>query len=324
MAQEKKIFPVEKKQLHARNAHRQRYDFPRLMQANPELKPFVTLNKFDELSIDFADPAAVRALNKALLKQHYGIQYWDIPANYLCPPIPGRADYIHYLADLLAESNQGEIPQGKSMVVLDIGVGTNCIYPIIGQAEYGWRFVGTDIDPVAIATAKLIVQANPALSKAVTLRQQSDPEAIFTGAITKTDRFALTLCNPPFHSSAQEAEASTRRKLNNLGLMEKTSAAAPVLNFGGQSSELWCEGGEEAFICRMARQSQQYGEQCLWFTSLVSKQTTLPAVYRTLKQVGARQVKTINMAQGQKTSRIVAWTFIDEEQREAWLRRCQK
>jgi 23S rRNA (adenine1618-N6)-methyltransferase len=34
--------------------------------------------------------------------------------NYLCPPIPGRADYIHYIADLLA-SNNGIIPKGHGI-----------------------------------------------------------------------------------------------------------------------------------------------------------------------------------------------------------------
>jgi 23S rRNA (adenine1618-N6)-methyltransferase len=45
-----------------------------------------------------------------LLISYYDIQKWDIP-HYLCPPIPGRADYIHYIADLLAESNNGIIPK---------------------------------------------------------------------------------------------------------------------------------------------------------------------------------------------------------------------
>ena len=41
-------------------------------------------------------------LNRAILMHHYGVKSWDIPAGYLCPPIPGRADYIHSVADLLA------------------------------------------------------------------------------------------------------------------------------------------------------------------------------------------------------------------------------
>ena len=128
--------------LHARNRHRSRYDFPLLVKEHPELSRFVRVNEYDDESIDFADPAAVRSLNKALLKLYYGITHWDIPENYLCPPIPGRADYIHHVADLLRSCNNSVIPRGTSVTVLDIGVGANCIYPIIGVKEYGWHFVG--------------------------------------------------------------------------------------------------------------------------------------------------------------------------------------
>jgi 23S rRNA (adenine1618-N6)-methyltransferase len=81
----------------------------------------------------------------------------------LRPPIPGRADYIHYIADLLAENNGGKIPKGKQIKCLNIGVGANCIYPIIGNQEYGGSFVGADVDPVSIASANKIIEFNPFL-----------------------------------------------------------------------------------------------------------------------------------------------------------------
>lgn len=140
--------------MHPRNKHSGRYDFEKLTKASPELARFVSLSPRGESTIDFSDPEAVKALNSALLKHFYGVTKWDIPAGYLCPPIPGRADYMHSIADLLASRNGGVIPRGPSVRVLDIGVGANCIYPIIGHYEYGWEFVGSDVDPVAIASAK--------------------------------------------------------------------------------------------------------------------------------------------------------------------------
>ena len=89
MAQAKKSFLQQKSQLHARNLHRSRYDFPQLIKSCPELAPFVRPNPYGDLSINFSDPNAVKMLNKALLKHFYGIDYWDIPKDYLCPPIPG-------------------------------------------------------------------------------------------------------------------------------------------------------------------------------------------------------------------------------------------
>lgn len=314
--EKKKIFANEKSGLHPRNRHRARYDFDALTISCPELSSFLAPNPYGDISLDFADPAAVKMLNRALLRHFYGIEHWDIPADRLCPPIPGRADYLHHLADLLAGCNQGEIPRGKGVALLDIGVGANCIYPIIGQREYGWRFTATEVDPVSLSSAKMIVTMNPALRNSVRLRLQKQPDAIFDGIIGVGERYDATLCNPPFHASPAEAHASTRRKLHKLGKGEVT--ARPVQNFGGKDSELWCEGGEEAFIGRMIQESIGKRENCFWFTSLVSKKNTLPALYHALKQAGAVEVRTIDMAQGQKVSRFVAWTFLTPEQQAAW------
>lgn len=303
--------------LHPRNRHQGRYDFPALIKASPELAAFVIINPYGNESIDFANPAAVKVFNRALLKQFYGIAQWDIPADYLCPPIPGRADYLHYLADLLAASNDGEIPRGAKVRALDVGVGANCIYPLLGNREYAWRFLGSDIAAEAIASAKAIVQANPGLSEAIELRQQGDTAHIFQGLLSRDERFDLTLCNPPFHASAEEANSGSKRKWRNLGKLDP-KRKLPVLNFGGQAAELWCKGGEAAFVSRLIKESVQVGQQVLWFSSLISKAGNLPLVYSALKQAGALQVQTVEMAQGQKQSRFVAWTFQTPEQQQAW------
>ena len=293
----------EKKLLHPRNKHKSRYDFAALVKSLPELRSFVKLNPYGDESVDFADPDAVKTLNKALLKMDYQIDFWDIPEGYLCPPIPGRADYIHYLADVLAIGNGGSIPTGKGVKVLDIGTGANCVYPIIGHQSYGWSFVGTDVDKKAVQSARSIVSSNPALTDAIQIRLQPNPEHIFKGVIKPTERFDITLCNPPFHASAEEAAAGSQRKLNNLGKTKQ------VLNFGGQHVELWYPGGEVSFIRQMILESSEIAEQCRWFTSLVSKSANLPFIHTLLERAGAAEVKTVEMAQGQKVSRFVAWTF---------------
>jgi 23S rRNA (adenine1618-N6)-methyltransferase len=293
----------QKKLLHPRNKHRSRYDFALLVKTLPALREFVVMNPYGDESIDFANPAAVKMLNKALLLQYYAIAHWDIPENYLCPPIPGRADYIHYLADLLAEDHGGNIPTGKGVKVLDVGVGANCVYPIIGHQEYGWTFVGSDVDKKAVAAAKNIVTANANLKDVVSIRLQNDPERVFAGVIKPGETFTITMCNPPFHASAEEAAAGSQRKLHNLGKQKK------VLNFGGQGVELWCKGGEVGFIETMVKESVEFEAQVKWFTTLVSKSANLEAVNHFLRRAGALKVKTVEMAQGQKVSRFVAWSF---------------
>ena len=310
---------TEKTNLHPRNLDRFGYNFEQLIKHSPELKQFVAINEHQIETIDFSNPDAVKALNKALLINHYDIQDWDIPANYLCPPIPGRADYIHYIADLLASTNNGVIPEGEIVQGLDIGVGANCIYPIIGNSAYGWSFVATDIDEKAIQNCKKIIAANPKLMDSISLQLQTESRFIFKNIITPEDRFAFTICNPPFHSSQDEATKSSVRKINNLESRKfETKITKPVLNFGGHNAELWCDGGELGFITQMAYESAKYPMQCLWFTTLVSKRENLSSIYKTLNKVSAVEIKTIDMAQGQKTSRIVAWTFMSEAQQKAW------
>ncbi|KAE8177344.1 23S rRNA (adenine(1618)-N(6))-methyltransferase RlmF [Photobacterium carnosum] len=334
MTQKKAAQP--KQGLHPRNPHRARYDFATLTQATPELAQYVSENAYGDLSVNFSDPLAVKTLNKALLKHFYHIDYWDIPAGFLCPPIPGRADYIHYIADLLAQSNGGVIPEGKGVRGLDIGIGANCVYPIIGHRAYGWQFVGSEIDVLAVKSAKFIAASNAKLKGAIQIRLQNQADNIFTDMIDDEEMFDFTMCNPPFHGSEEEAMAVSERKVRNLttnsnkkrqahGRSNKLSAfnaksesTTPVLNFGGQKAELWCTGGEVGFIKKMINQSATKATQCFWFTTLVSKKENLGVLYKQLEKVSAFQVKTIEMSQGQKISRVVAWTFLNEEQQAEW------
>lgn len=297
----------EKKGFHPRNKHNVSYDFEKLISTTPTLKEFVTINKFGNESIDFSNPKAVKTLNTALLKTYYNIEYWDIPEGFLCPPIPGRAEYIHHIADVLSEV-YGEIPTGKKIKVLDIGIGANCIYPIIGTNEYCWQFVGSEIDGQAIKWANKIVQSNASLKELVELRMQSSKRNIFKGVINEGELFDMTLCNPPFHSSKEEATKGTIRKVQNL---KNEITTKPTLNFGGVNNELWCEGGEIAFITNMIYESVHFKTQSLWFSTLVSKKENLKSIYKLLKKVGAVDVKTIDLSQGNKTSRLVFWTFRD-------------
>lgn len=297
----------EKKGFHQRNKHNVAYDFEKLISITPTLKEFVDINKFGNESIDFSNPKAVKALNAALLKTYYNIEYWDIPEGFLCPPIPGRAEYIHHIADVLSEV-YGEIPTGKKIKVLDIGIGSNCIYPIIGINEYGWQFVGSEIDGQAIKWADIIVKSNSILKDSVELRMQSSKRNIFKGIINEGEIFDMTLCNPPFHSSKEEATKGTIRKVKNL---KNEITAKPTLNFGGVNNELWCDGGEIAFITNMIYESVHFKTQSLWFSTLVSKKENLKSIYKLLKKVGTVDVKTIDLSQGNKTSRLVFWTFKD-------------
>lgn len=301
--------------MHPRNRHRTGYDFDALIATCAELQQWVKRSAYDVDTIDFSNPEAVLTLNRALLIHDYGITHWSIPAGFLCPPIPGRADHIHHLADLLAENNNGKIPRGSAIKCLDIGVGANCIYPIIGHHEYGWTFIGSEIEPAAIESAEAIIKTNSSLRNHIQIRKQKNPKSIFNDMIQPEEYFDLTLCNPPFHSSAEEAERGTLRKINNL---TGNKGQQPALNFGGGGHELWCEGGEQEFIRRMIDESRQFAHSCMWFTTLVSKKSNLNSIYHALRSIEVSDLRTIEMAHGNKVSRIVAWTFFDSKKQSIW------
>lgn len=292
------------KTLHPRNKHNSSYDFKKLIEVYPELKSFVFVNPYGNESVDFANPDAVRALNKALLKHFYQIDHYHLPKTNLFPPIPGRADYIHYVADLLAKGINGTLPTGSGIKILDIGTGANCIYPIIGHQTYGWTFVGTEIDKPAKITAEKIITENQ-LNKVISIRFQENKRNILKNIIQENEKFDCIICNPPFHDSREAATEGTKRKLKNLG---KVVNEKLVLNFGGQNNELWCEGGEKAFITNLIYESTHFKNKVKWFTTLVSKKDNLKVFYSILNKLGAK-VDTIEMHQGNKITRILAWQF---------------
>lgn len=304
------------KKFHPRNKHQERYDFEKLIEGTPELKTFLTTNPKEDQTINFHNPAAVKMLNKALLKSQYQIDNWNIPDGYLCPPVPGRADYVHHLADVLANANRGKVPKGKQVICFDIGVGANCIYPIVGSREYGWSFIGSDIDEKAIKAAKKIVEENSTLKNKIDIRLQSDSNHFFKNVLSTDERVDLTICNPPFHSSLAEAKKGTARKVRNLKSDKKPKAITQ--NFGGQNHELWCKGGEVAFIKNMIKESKEFATDCFCFSTLVSKKENLKPIENTLKKVGVIDSKIIPMTHGNKNSRVIAWTFLNGKQREIW------
>lgn len=306
----------EKHTLHVRNRNREQYDLAALMIAVPALSEYIQPNRFGEESVDFSSPIAVKLLNKALLHHYYGIKIWDFPDENLCPPIPGRAEYLHLMADLLSESNSGNIPKGDQITCLDIGVGASCIYPIIGVTEYGWKFIGSDIDSKSLASAMKIAYANPSLHDKIVFRLQKSRTNIFNGIVDNTEKIDIAICNPPFHASSKDAQRGSQRKVSNLTGKDTKN---PILNFAGISNELITEGGEYNFVTSMIYESKKFSKNFYWFSTLVSKESNLKGIYNSLDKFEALQVKTIPIETGNKYGRIIAWSFLTKEEQEEWI-----
>jgi 23S rRNA (adenine1618-N6)-methyltransferase len=310
---EKNPTELNRKGLHPRNLHKQGYDFPSLVKSCPPLAPYVRKNTYGNLSIEFANPLAVKALNTALLRQYYNVIDWDIPEGALCPPIPGRADYIHYVAELLGvgKPTASQASTQPNISLLDIGTGANGIYPLLACQIYGWQCVGSDINRQSLENVASIIANNPPLKDRFTLRTQHDKNCIFEGIIQADESFDVSVCNPPFHASQEEAFKGSQRKLNNLARHRgEQKTASSTLNFGGLEAELWCKGGERLFLKKLIQESRVFSTQCRWFTSLVSKIDNVKPAKKLILKLGAIDVQEIEMKQGNKTMRILAWTFI--------------
>ena len=305
---------VTKKEFHPKNLHNHGYDFPALIKSHPALKAHVKINQYGNESIDFSDPVAVKTLNCALLTHHYDIIDWNIPQGFLCPAIPGRVDYIHYVAELL---NASSLAQKTPVKLLDIGTGANGIYSLLACQVYSWQCTASDINPLSLENVATIIRKNPTLDKKLTLRLQADKNHIFEGIIKSDDYFDVSICNPPFHTSLEETLKGNQRKRDNLALnrnKKRTNSASQhtaSLNFGGQNAELWCTGGESRFLRIMIKESKQFGHQCRWFTSLISKSDHVKPAIKLLHKLEAMDIKEIEMKQGNKITRILAWTFVD-------------
>jgi 23S rRNA (adenine1618-N6)-methyltransferase len=284
---------MKDKGLHPKNKFNKGYDFKTLVLQNPLLKVHVLENKHGITTIDFSDPKAVKELNKALLFSYDKLSVWDFPDENLCPPIPGRLDYIHHLADLL--SNE------KKIKILDIGTGATCIYPLLGVSEYNWDYVATDIDLDSLDTAQEIIDDN-SLHHKIELRQQFDEQHILKGILEKDDTFTATMCNPPFYKSEEEARGANRRKSRNLG-------NNAIRNFSGNHNELWYVGGEKAFLHTYLYESSLFASKSIWFTSLVSKKENVTSLESSFKKLKVKEFKVISMQQGNKVTRIVCWKF---------------
>lgn len=336
-----------------RNSFQGTYDMDRLVSCYLTLSSHVIKGPTGRPTVNWADPTAVRALNTALLVADYNVNpsySYILPNDALVPPIPGRADYVHHIADLLHKcisNHDAEIPKGSGVIGFDIGTGASCIYSTIATSVYGWRMIASDINITPIESARRIVKAN-GHDDFIDIRHQKSDTSIFDGILEEQDeRIDFCMCNPPFYYNREEFLAENARKLkglaksrgrgqlkvkdlNKVANKKGDQVMASSNNFGGLESEIICKGGEVRFVKRIFNESKMYWNKCLWFTTLVSRNDNLKKIKSNMKKKrrrirkGDREVKMIDqipIGAGKKRSNILLCTFMDEDERRDWARR---
>lgn len=287
-------------------------DFAALAATHPRLLPYLVETKDGRRTIDFASWDATVELNRALLDTFYGVKHWDVPRGHLCPPAANRANYVHWIEDLLELSRPASASAsaaGPAVVGLDVGVGASCVYPLIGASLNGWRFVGIDVTDVAVASARANAAGNPAIrhlieirdARTFSLRRRDSARdgSVILPAIEEDERFAFCMCNPPFFDL--DRIASERRRPNRAS------------DFGGSDAETACPGGERAFTARIFEDSLLLRDRVHWYTTMCGKKETVKHLRRALASREARvaAVRTTVFRQGKTARWGVAWSFAE-------------
>jgi|TARA_B110000914_G_scaffold218787_1_gene226532 23S rRNA (adenine1618-N6)-methyltransferase len=290
--------------LHNNNPFKTGYNFKELVKYNSRLVEYVNLNEFNKETIDFNSNEAIYELNRSLLLANFSLSKYYLPKGYLIPGVPGRLNYLLHLKGFIHKKfNYSNEQQLRG---LDVGSGANAIYCILGAQHFNWIMVGSEFDLTAIEVSKKNILSTKNLDKKINIRRQLNKSFLLKNIITENDYFDFTVCNPPFHSSKEEAAKNALLKANNLKKSENKKAITP--NFSGQANELWCNGGEQLFIKRLIKESILFKEQVKVFSSLVSKSNSLIIIKQQLKKVNAR-FYILPMNQGNKKSRLIFWWF---------------
>ncbi len=107
----------------------------------------------------------------------------------------------------------------------------------------------------------------------------------------KSVHWDFVICNPPFFAGGDRPHG-------------------PSASFGGTSSEMATDGGEEAFVKRMIKESAEYAQHVGWFTCMLGKKTSMMELQSWLQNTrGIAHCETAAFFQGHTTRWGIAWTF---------------
>ncbi|KAK2980581.1 hypothetical protein RJ640_029168 [Escallonia rubra] len=343
MPSKKKRKRVERPSIHPRNKYSDNPpDFAQLASQYPSFEPFVFYSRDGRPRIDWTDYNATRELTRVLLLHDHALNWW-IPDGQLCPTVPNRSNYIHWIEDLLMSDiipstrTNGDIIKG-----FDIGTGANCIYPLLGASLLGWSFVGSDVADVALEWAEKNVVNNPHISGLIEIRKVDGGETTVYQEESQTDQSVSKHCINLSEVGVVDREAAASALFESypganksyhgpsilLGAVKdgekfdfcmcnppffetiEEAGLNPKTSCGGTPAEMVCPGGEQAFISRIIEDSVQLKQSFRWYTSMVGRKSNLKTLISHLRSVGVSVVKTTEFVQGQTCRWGLAWSFV--------------
>ena len=134
------------------------------------------------------------------MKKDFGLE-WDIPNSHLTPGLTGRINYLNWIHEVLHLIPEILESSSQNQSGIDVGTGASCIYPLLGNALYGWTFDATDIDNESVISSEHLVALNK-LDHAIQIHQRTTSQPLLTDLVATPVSFSM--CNPPFFSSMEE------------------------------------------------------------------------------------------------------------------------
>ena len=293
--------------MHPRNIYSKcQPNFAELARKYPSFSKHMILQDDGKSFLNWKDVQAHVELTKTLLQEDFKIS-WNIPPDFLCPPIPQRLNYIHWIEDLLAGPVEVETKPAHSLKIppqargVDIGVGASCIYPLLGvRSQPGWKFLGSDINKSSLESARENVKRN-GLEGNIEVRLMDNKKRLLVDLLKEEDgEFDFVMCNPPFFSSMAEARN-----------------ASHVRACSGNLDEMVADGGEVAFVCRIIEDSKKLQTRIRWYTSMLGHRSSVKTIVGEAKAAGAKQVRTTKFFQGKTVRWAVGWSFHAQEVKQA-------
>jgi 23S rRNA A1618 N6-methylase RlmF len=309
--------------MHDRNIYKNNPpNFAELAQLYPSFSKHVVI-KNGQPSLDWNNPESLCELTKALLHKDFGVTI-ELPLDQLCPTVTSRVNYILWLEDLLdlpstslrpakrlktgtTDTSLSTQPQIRG---IDIGTGASCVYPLLGVSMNGWKFVATDIDETSVSWAQKNVAMNGWEDFVQVKHVSSDsillslfPDVLPSGQEEEGDlskkstpenfskEFDFCMCNPPFFESLEQ-------KIEN-----------PHTQCNATQGELVTEGGEVAFVIKMAEESLLLRDRITWYTSLLGRKVSVKKILKFLHENGIKNTRTTTFYQGHTTRWAIAWSF---------------
>lgn len=292
----------------AKNIEDEEVSHLKMASNHPELLKYLVTNPTTGAQlINLKNEESVRLYNQALLYDWFGIKI-ELPPGHLCPTVLSRTRYIRWIAELLKHCGQEE------KIGIDVGTGASCVYPLIGHAAYGWKFISSDVDDeslewasknvklnnwtdfIAVVKAKEVAPHSPSQSgedKTYHILDgllNSDSSRIRSGSVN-FEKVHFSMCNPPYFDRPEDK-------------IERHDTVCIATD-----GELATSGGEVEFVKQMIRESAELKSSVSWYTTLLGKKSSVQPLLRYLKTFNPAEIRHTTFIQGRNSRWAIAWTF---------------